>query len=375
MASVGTTQSLRTPGGAAVALAGVHKHWDKFRAVNDISFAVPAGSFTVLLGPSGCGKTTCLRLIAGLETVTSGTIHIDGRDVTDVPPARRGVAMVFQSYALFPHLSAAENILFGLKARGVPKQEQARRLRVAADILGIETLLDRRPSQLSGGQQQRVALGRAIVAEAPVCLLDEPLSNLDARLRADMRAELVALQRRLGITMIYVTHDQTEAMSMADRVILLNQGRIEQEGTPAELYAQPDSIFVARFIGTPAMNLLPLGRAGNGLAVRGTEGPVLAPSREGDWIGGIRPETLVLSADGLALRLERAEYMGADTILHCRCGAEDLPVQIRAPGRVDRPAGNILHVAVPAGAVQIFDAGTGQRCREDAAVPTETVEL
>jgi len=218
--------------GAEVALSGVSKRWGKTSALDNVSFAIPAGSFTVLLGPSGCGKTTCLRLIAGLERVSEGRLTIGGRDVTAAPPAERGVAMVFQSYALFPHLNVAENILFGLKARRVPAAERARRLAEAAALLGIEELLARLPAALSGGQQQRVALGRAIVAEAPVCLMDEPLSNLDAKLRAEMRAEIVALQRRLGITMVYVTHDQTEAMSMADRVILLNRGWIEQDATP-----------------------------------------------------------------------------------------------------------------------------------------------
>ena len=197
-----------------------------------VSIDIAPGSFTVLLGPSGCGKTTCLRIVAGLETATDGRVEIAGRDVTNLPPAARGVAMVFQSYALFPHLSVAENIVFGLKARRVPPPERARRLARAVEILGIGHLLERKPGQLSGGQQQRVALGRAIVAETPVCLMDEPLSNLDAQLRADMRREILALQRRLGITMLYVTHDQTEAMGMADQIVLLRDGHIEQDAPP-----------------------------------------------------------------------------------------------------------------------------------------------
>src|SRR5574340_997148 len=262
---------------SAIGAEHVSKHWSTaegvVRAVDDVTFSFDAGTLNVLLGPSGCGKSTTLRLVAGLEQADAGRITIAGRDVTGLPPAKRSIAMVFQSYALFPHLTVAENIVFGLRVRRVAGAELEARLARVADLLGLATLLQRKPSQLSGGQQQRVALGRAIVAEAPVCLMDEPLSNLDAQLRAEMRVEIVALQRRLGITMIYVTHDQTEAMTMADRVILLNQGRIEQDGTPADLYARPDTLFTARFIGTPPMNVLPLTRHGNAMVVRGTRGP------------------------------------------------------------------------------------------------------
>jgi sn-glycerol 3-phosphate transport system ATP-binding protein len=243
--------------GASVRLIGVGRRWGSTVALGDLSIDVAPGSFTVLLGPSGCGKTTCLRIVAGLETATEGKVEIAGRDVTMLPPAARGVAMVFQSYALFPHLNVAENIVFGLKARRVPWPERVRRLESAADLLGIQHLLKRKPGQLSGGQQQRVALGRAIVAEAPVCLMDEPLSNLDAQLRADMRREILALQRRLGITMLYVTHDQAEAMSMADQIVLLRDGRVEQDASPPEIYARPATSFAARFIGTPPMHVMP----------------------------------------------------------------------------------------------------------------------
>ncbi len=228
-----------TVAGAPVRLLGVSKRWGAVAVVDRVDLDVAPGSFCVVLGPSGCGKTTCLRMIAGLETPSEGRITIAGRDVTALPPAARGVAMVFQSYALFPHLSVAENILFGLRARRVPAPERRRRLDDAVAMLGLAPLLDRRPAQLSGGQQQRVALGRAIVAQAAVCLMDEPLSNLDALLRAEMRREILALQRRLGITVIYVTHDQTEAMSMADQVVLMRAGRIEQAGAPADLYLRP----------------------------------------------------------------------------------------------------------------------------------------
>jgi len=352
--------------GAEVALSGVSKQWGKVRALDNVSFAIQAGSFTVLLGPSGCGKTTCLRLIAGLETVSAGQLTIGGRDVTAAPPAERGVAMVFQSYALFPHLNAAENILFGLKARGVPAAERARRLTEAAALLGIAELLARRPAELSGGQQQRVALGRAIVAEAPVCLMDEPLSNLDAKLRAEMRTEIVALQRRLGITMIYVTHDQTEAMSMADRVILLDRGRIEQDARPDVLYARPRTLFAARFVGTPPMNLLPLARQGEALVVRGTSGPALgrpeiAKPIGGKLVAGIRPETMAIAEKGLALLLERTEYLGPDTVLHCRCGEEALPVLLRLSGRIDLVPGTMLHAEFSPSAVAFFDEESGAR--------------
>src|SRR6187401_582074 len=243
---------------AEVRLAGITKTWGSSAAVENVSFSAPDGHLVALLGPSGCGKSTTLRLIAGLETATSGTIRIAERDVTTLPPAKRGVSMVFQNYALFPHLSVAENILFGLKVRDVPRAERDARLKRAAGILGLEQLLGRKPSQLSGGQQQRVALGRAIVAETKVCLMDEPLSNLDAQLRVEMRREIRELQQRLGITMVYVTHDQVEAMTMADQVVLMRNGRIEQDAPPDEIYENPASIFVARFVGTPPMNVVPL---------------------------------------------------------------------------------------------------------------------
>src|SRR6185369_1006388 len=253
------------------------RSWGATRAVADVSFEAAAGKMVVLLGPSGCGKSTTLRLIAGLEQVSGGRITIGGLDVTNLPPAARHLSMVFQSYALFPHLSVAENIVFGLRVRRVPAAERAAKLSRVADLLGLGGLLARKPGQLSGGQQQRVALGRAIIAEAPVCLMDEPLSNLDAQLRAGMRSEIRGLQRKLGIAMVYVTHDQVEAMSMADRVVLLNAGRIEQNGTPVELYETPANAFVARFIGTPPMNLLPLAAGRDGAVIAGTDAPALLP--------------------------------------------------------------------------------------------------
>ena len=227
---------------SAISVQHVSRSWGATRAVADVSFEAAAGKMLVLLGPSGCGKSTTLRLIAGLEQVSGGRITIGGLDVTNLPPAARHLSMVFQSYALFPHLSVAENIVFGLRVRRVPAAERAARLARVADLLGLEGLLARKPSQLSGGQQQRVALGRAIIAETPVCLMDEPLSNLDAQLRLDMRREIRGLQQKLGVTMVYVTHDQTEAMSMADQVILLRDGRVEQDAAPAGLYARPATV-------------------------------------------------------------------------------------------------------------------------------------
>jgi sn-glycerol 3-phosphate transport system ATP-binding protein len=327
-------------------------------ALDGIDLDIQAGSFCVLLGPSGCGKTTCLRIVAGLEQASGGTVEIGGRDVTRAQPAARGVAMVFQSYALFPHLTVAENVVFGLKARKVPRPERGRRLARAADILGIGHLLDRRPAQLSGGQQQRVALGRAIVAEAPVCLMDEPLSNLDAKLRAEMRREILALQRRLGITMLYVTHDQTEAMAMADQVVLLRDGRIEQDAPPATLYERPATAFAAGFIGSPPMNLLPLDSRG---AVRGTNGAaMLRHPGVPDGMLGIRPEALRLGGAGWPATVILGEFLGADTILSCAVG--DAQVLARLPGRVALQPGAQVRLEADPADFHFFDAATGQRC-------------
>ena len=354
--------------GASVRLTAVSRRWGQTTALDGISLEVRPGSFAVLLGPSGCGKTTCLRIVAGLETATEGRVEIAGRDVTHLPPAARGVAMVFQSYALFPHLNVAENIVFGLKARRVPPPERARRLARAVEILGIGHLLERKPGQLSGGQQQRVALGRAIVAETPVCLMDEPLSNLDAQLRAEMRREILDLQRRLGITMIYVTHDQTEAMGMADQIVLLRDGHIEQDAPPAEIYDRPATSFVAGFIGTPPMNLFPLERHGAGMVLRGSDGPVLAPPIADAALGGIRPENLKLSGVGIAATVRHAEYLGADTILDCRAG--DVTLLARLPGRVTLANGEAVRLATDE-PIHLFDAVTGRRSERTAAVHEE----
>ena len=362
---------------SAISLQRVSRHWGETRAVDEISFEVDAGCFTVLLGPSGCGKSTTLRLIAGLEQVSAGRILIAGNDVTHAPPSQRQISMVFQSYALFPHLSVAENIVFGLRVRRHDAADISARLTEVAQLLGLDALLERKPSQLSGGQQQRVALGRAIIARAPVCLMDEPLSNLDAQLRQDMRREIRALQKSLGITMVYVTHDQVEAMTMADQVVLLANGRIEQNATPAELYARPATRFAASFVGTPPMNLVALEAADGGLRIAGTTGPVLAVGADATLTVGVRPEDLRIvgeasappaaddgrgAAADLAVIVESSEFLGADTIVACKAGAARLLV--RAPGRLECDPGSRLRLGWRQDALHFFDAVSGLR-RDD----------
>src|SRR3954468_19880712 len=351
---------------AEVRLAGIAKTWGTSIALENISFSAPDGHLVALLGPSGCGKSTTLRLIAGLEMATAGSISIAGRDVTALPPSKRGVSMVFQSYALFPHLSVAENILFGLRVRDVPRGERDARLKRAAGILGLDSLLERKPSQLSGGQQQRVALGRAIVAETRVCLMDEPLSNLDAQLRVEMRREIRALQRRLGMTMLYVTHDQVEAMTMADQVVLMRNGRIEQDAPPAELYERPASIFTARFVGTPPMNVLPAALV-TGCpsimmdAARRTLVMTGAPAgRDPATLAvGVRPETVRLGSEGVPATVAAVEYLGADTLIETRVAGE--PFLVRVAGRAVAQVGETVHLAWDAAAAQWFDLSSERR--------------
>jgi sn-glycerol 3-phosphate transport system ATP-binding protein len=332
---------------SAIDLENVAKHWGESRALDGITFNADAGSFVVLLGPSGCGKSTTLRLIAGLDTPTSGTIRIAGRDVTSLPPSKRGISMVFQSYALFPHLTVAENIVFGLRVRKV--RDRAARLARVASLLGLEKLLERKPSQLSGGQQQRVALGRAIIAETPVCLMDEPLSNLDAQLRGEMRREIRSLQRRLGITMVYVTHDQTEAMTMADRVVLLRAGRIEQVGSPDELYARPATAFTASFIGAPPMNLMEADGSGTLLGVR--------PENMQVQVGGMR-------SGGVEGRVESVEYLGADSLVAVSAHTTHLAPHTliaRVPGHARFAAGDTVGLTWSTAHEHHFDQRTGRR--------------
>jgi sn-glycerol 3-phosphate transport system ATP-binding protein len=323
---------------SAIRLDHVSKHWGAMQAVDDVSLTADEGALLVLLGPSGCGKSTTLRLIAGLEQPDGGTIAIGGADVTGLTPAQRKISMVFQSYALFPHLSVAENIVFGLRVRRMPRAERDARLKRVAEIVGLSQLLDRKPSQLSGGQRQRVALGRAIIAEARVCLMDEPLSNLDAKLRHEMRTEIRALQQRLGMTMVYVTHDQTEAMTMADRIVLMRDGRIEQNGTPEDLYNRPATAFTARFIGTPPMNLV----------------------AQGDRLLGVRPEHIrIVSQDGHAARVRTVEHLGADSIVLCDIG--DQPVSVRQDGFIKASPGDDVRLVWDASNEHQFDEASGRR--------------
>jgi sn-glycerol 3-phosphate transport system ATP-binding protein len=342
-----------------IELEKVSKSWGDVQAVDQVSFTAPAGELLVVLGPSGCGKSTVLRLIAGLETVSAGAIRIEGKDVTGLPPAKRNLSMVFQSYALFPHLSVAENIVFGLKVRKLAAAERQRRLERAMELLGLQGLLLRKPAELSGGQRQRVALGRAIVSEAPVCLMDEPLSNLDAKLRHEMRREIRTLQQRLGITMIYVTHDQVEAMTMADKIVLLNAGRVEQFAPPEELYARPATVFAAGFIGTPPMNLLPLDNAD---VLRWAHANLAGSLPQGVLAGlivGVRPEKISLADAGLAADVLSLEYLGADSLIACRIGACELIV--RQSGRVKLAAGDRIHMTWPQAESHFFEARSGRR--------------
>ena len=338
--------------GREIRLDGIAKHWGETTALHGVEVTAPAGSFTALLGPSGCGKSTLLRIVAGLEDPSAGQVLIGGEDVTRRPADKRNLSMVFQSYALFPHLSVAENITFGLRTRGVPKPQRTERLHKVADLLGLAPYLDRKPAQLSGGQQQRVALGRAVISERPVCLMDEPLSNLDAKLRQSMRTELRALQRGLGFTMLYVTHDQVEAITMADQVVLMNAGRIEQIASPHYLYERPATVFAARFIGTPPMNILPESALGElGARIAAEAGHKLQ--------FGIRPEALREGAGPIEMQVTGGEYLGADALVQGLIGGA--PALMRVPGQALPAAGTTLRLAVTADDLHLFDANTGMR--------------
>ncbi len=336
--------------GKPITLEQVSRSWGETVAVDNLSIEIPAGSFTALLGPSGCGKSTTLRMIAGLESVSAGRIQIGGDDVTGKPSSKRDLSMVFQSYALFPHLSVAENIIFGLKVRRVSRSERDARLSRVADLLGLSLLLERKPGQLSGGQQQRVALGRAIIGEKPICLMDEPLSNLDAKLRHEMRLEIRSLQQQLGFTMVYVTHDQVEAITMADQVVLLNEGQLEQAAEPRELYERPASPFAAKFIGTPPMNLFPA----NAFKKLST-----AP----DFQLGIRPEAMHLADDGpVTADIRAVEYLGADILADCVVAKTSF--QVRLPTNRAVAPGQSIQLGFEPNALHVFDADTGRR-RDD----------
>jgi ABC-type sugar transport system ATPase subunit len=342
---------------AEVRLAGVTKSYGAVRALTDVSLDIADGEFAVFVGPSGCGKSTLLRSIAGLEGISSGTVSIGGRDVTRVAPSDRGVAMVFQSYALYPHMTVRENMDFGMRINGMPHSDRATRIAEAARILQLDDYLDRKPAQLSGGQRQRVAIGRAIVKEPKVFLFDEPLSNLDAKLRVQMRVELEALHSQLGATMIYVTHDQVEAMTMADKIVVLNGGRIEQVGPPMELYHHPATEFVAGFIGAPSMNFLDVqvedGRIVHAGKPLGQLGVVPGARRL-----GIRPEHLGIVAEGagdLDVRIDLRESLGGDSYLYVSTGQGDRMV-VRADGDTTLNAGARVGLVLPPGRVHQFGA-------------------
>jgi sn-glycerol 3-phosphate transport system ATP-binding protein len=334
--------------------------------LHGIDTTIADGEFMVLLGPSGCGKSTLLRIVAGLEKQSAGDVAIGGRVVNEVEPKDRNIAMVFQNYALYPHMSVYDNMAYGLRVRGMPKPEIEIRVQKAAKILELAPLLQRKPRQLSGGQRQRVAMGRAIVRDPEVFLFDEPLSNLDAKLRVQMRIEIKRLHQRIRTTAIYVTHDQVEAMTLADRLIVMNAGNAEQIGSPLEVYAKPASVFVASFIGSPAMNLLPARVAGGKAAIAGLDlplppGSVPAEGREIVW--GVRPEHIALAAGGAAadgtLAVELVEALGADTLVHGRLG--EAAVTLRLPGNTVVREGDRLPLALPRESVHVFDGQTGRR--------------
>ena len=311
-----------------IQLKDVSKYWGTTKAVENLNIEIKKGEFVIFLGPSGCGKSTTLRLIAGLEEVSSGQIEIDGRNVNNTDPANRNVSMVFQSYALFPHLNVAENIIFGLKVRKVEKNERNARLVKVAEIVGLEDLLKRKPSELSGGQRQRVALARAIISDNPICLMDEPLSNLDAKLRHQMRVEIRELQKKLGITMIYVTHDQTEAMSMADKIVLMNEGHIVQQGKPKELFENPSHMFTAKFLGNPPMNIIETEHDGESHFINHNGGKIdFRQDNKKDLVFGLRPEDIKVSDKGIKCNVNFLDYQGSETIINTTLGIHEINIK------------------------------------------------
>ncbi|MFD5601149.1 ABC transporter ATP-binding protein [Leucobacter sp. NPDC058333] len=343
-------------------------------SVDGLELDIEDGEFLVLVGPSGCGKSTTLRMLAGLEEIDGGRILIGDRDVTDTPPKDRDIAMVFQNYALYPHMTVGENMGFALKIAGTPKAEREERVREAARMLDLEEYLDRKPKALSGGQRQRVAMGRAIVRQPQVFLMDEPLSNLDAKLRVQTRTQIASLQRRLGITTVYVTHDQTEALTMGDRIAVLKDGVLQQVGTPRDLYGAPVNVFVAGFIGSPAMNLLPATLVGEDAQAGSLTVPIAAAVREratGSGVTlGIRPEDMSLAAPGepgLTVEVDLVEELGADGYLYGRIvsagveGVEGATVVARVDGRTHPTAGDTVVLVPIAERIHVFDAESGSR--------------
>ena len=348
---------------ASVGIRDVKKAFGSTQVIHGVDIAIGDGEFVVLVGPSGCGKSTLLRMIAGLENITGGEIRIGDRVVNNVPPKERDIAMVFQNYALYPHMTVAANMGFSLRLRGAAKAEIDDRVNRAAEILGLKPLLERFPRQLSGGQRQRVAMGRAIVRDPQVFLFDEPLSNLDAKLRVQMRGEIKSLHQRLETTTVYVTHDQIEAMTMADQIVVMNHGRIEQIGAPLELYDRPANLFVAGFIGSPSMNFITGTVGAEGFKT--ADGLILpvdanAAAHAGTQaVYGIRPEHLALDAAGLPFAVEIVEPTGSETQVQGRLG--DQPLQGVFRERIDTKPGETIRVLPQPGAIHLFDAQSSRR--------------
>jgi len=347
---------------ANITLNALTKTYGPVEVLHHIEAEITDGEFVVIVGPSGCGKSTLLRMVAGLESVTSGDVMIGDNRVNDLEPADRDIAMVFQNYALYPHMSVRQNMAYGLKIRKLPKSEIDRRVEEAAEILEIGAFLERKPRQLSGGQRQRVAMGRAIVRDPQVFLFDEPLSNLDAKLRVQMRLEIRKLQKRLGVTSIFVTHDQVEAMTLGDRLMVLNGGYVEQFGTPIELYERPASIFVAGFIGSPAMNFLAATAEGKSATLASGSVIDTAASADGAVTVGIRPEHLVPDDGGpLSMTVDMLEHLGGVTLLHGPLAGTDQQMVASLEGISPVEIGDTVRFSAPAGVVHMFDAATGKR--------------
>jgi multiple sugar transport system ATP-binding protein len=353
---------------ASVAIRGVRKAFGPVHVIHDVDVEIADGEFVVLVGPSGCGKSTLLRMIAGLENISGGEIRIADRIVNYVPPKERDTAMVFQNYALYPHMTVAANMGFSMRLRGAPAAEIAERVNKAADILGLRPYLDRYPRQLSGGQRQRVAMGRAIVRDPKVFLFDEPLSNLDAKLRVQMRTEIKSLHQRLKTTTVYVTHDQIEAMTMADKIVVMHDGRVEQIGAPLDLYDRPDNLFVAGFIGSPAMNFFPGTIRHNGTfeGPGGVQLPLGALPGAADGrpaVYGVRPEHFSLSDDGVDAEIQVVEPTGSETQLVARLGGQEVLAVFRERHRF-KP-GDHVRLKPDLRLVHLFDQATGKRLYTD----------
>jgi multiple sugar transport system ATP-binding protein len=347
---------------ATVEIRDVKKAYGATQVIHGVSVDIQDGEFVILVGPSGCGKSTLLRMVAGLENITGGEIRIGNRVVNDVPPKERDIAMVFQNYALYPHMTVADNMAFSLKLKRAPKSEINSKVNRAAEILGLTKLLDRYPRQLSGGQRQRVAMGRAIVRDPQVFLFDEPLSNLDAKLRVAMRTEIKALHQRLKTTTVYVTHDQIEAMTMADKIVVMHDGVVEQMGAPLELYDRPANLFVAGFIGSPAMNVLEGRIEGNGFALGNMVLPVgRAPTASAGRPAyyGIRPEHFRLTGEGMPIEVIVTEPTGSETQVVAKAAGKEITCVFRE--RVTARPGEIIHVLPDPALVHLFDKETGQR--------------